>query len=89
MTVDTPPNTELLKKCLKNMRKKIFFPTLGFDKKKLDHNSDLNAKNQKVISKNKVRKPPSPPFVWKCGHSPLKESECPKLVVNVTYINKF
>jgi len=26
------------------------------------------------ISKNKVRKPPPlpPPFVWKCGHSPLK-----------------
>ena len=61
MTFDTPhgPNTKFLKKCLKNAGK-IIFPPLWFLIKKLDHNSGLHAKNQRDISKNKVRKPPPP-----------------------------
>ena len=46
-----------------------FFPTLVFESKTIDHNSGRHAKNQGEISKNEVRRPP--PFVWKCGHSPL------------------
>ena len=70
MTLDTPhgPITKFLKKCLKNAGKIIFSP-LWCVFQKLDHNSGLHAKNQREISKNEVRTPP--PFVWKCGHSPL------------------
>ena len=46
-----------------------FFPTLVFESKSIDHNSGRHSKNQGEISKNEVRRPP--PFVWKCGHSPL------------------
>ena len=65
MTSDTPhgPNTKFLKKCLKNAGKikgKFFFPPLWCLIQKLDHNSGLHAKNQRDISKNKVRKPPPP-----------------------------
>ena len=75
ITLDTPhgPNTNFLKKCPKNggkMRGKIIFSPLWCLIQKLDHNSGLHAKNQREISKNEVRSPP-PPFVWKCGHSPL------------------
>ena len=48
-----------------------FFPTLVFESKTIDHNSGRHAKNQGEISKNEVRRPP--PFVWKCGHSPLNQ----------------
>ena len=52
MTLDSPhgPNTKFLRKCLK------------FLIQKLNHNSGLHAKNQREISKNKVRRPPSHPL---------------------------
>ena len=57
MPVDTPhgPNTKFMKKGLKNAGK-ITFPPLWCLNQKLDHNSGLHAKNQRDISKNKVRK---------------------------------
>ena len=72
MTLDTShgPITKFLKKCPKNEGKIIFSP-LWCLIQKLDHNSGLHEKNQREISKNEVRSPP-PPFVWKCGHSPLR-----------------
>ena len=65
MILDTPHgrNTKFLKKCLKNAGKikgKIIFSPLWFLIKKLDHNSGLHAKNQRDITKNKVRTPPHP-----------------------------
>ena len=67
MTLDTPhgPIKKFLKKGPKNagkMRGKIIFSPLWCLIKKLDHNSGLHAKNQREISKNKVRKPPYPPL---------------------------
>ena len=47
--------------CPKNagkMRGEIIFSPLWCLIQKLDHNSGLHAKNQREISKNKVRKPP-------------------------------
>ena len=53
--LDTPhrPNTKFQKNVQKKSGK-IIFPKLWFLIKKLDHNSDLHAKSQREISKNKV-----------------------------------
>ena len=67
ITSDTShgPIIKVLKKCPKNAKKmkgKIIFSPLWFLIQKLDHNSGLHAKNQREISKNKVRRPPSHPL---------------------------
>ena len=68
MSLDTPhgPNTNFLKKmsekCGKNQGKNYFSP-LWFLIIKLDHNSGLHAKNQREISKSKVRRPPPTLFM--------------------------
>ena len=62
MTFD---KTKFLKNCPKNaekLRMAINFPPLWFLILKLNHNSGLNAKNQREICKNKVRRPPLPPL---------------------------
>ena len=69
MTLDTPhgPITKFLKKCHKNagkMRGKIIFQPFWVLIQKLDHNSGLQAKNQREISNNKFRMLPWP-FGWR------------------------
>jgi len=61
-------------KCGKNQGKNYFSHTLGFDLKTRSQFRPA-GKLQRDISKNKVKKPPPPPFVWKCGHSPFNISD--------------
>ena len=72
MTLDTPhgPITKFLKKC-----PKFFFPPLWCLVQKLDHNSGLHAKNQREISKNEVRKPPTPTLCMEMWTFPFSKNE--------------
>ena len=97
MTLDTPHGTytKFLKKCLKKEGKikgknkgKIIFSTLWFLIKKLNHNSGLHAKNQRDISKNKVRRPPSPTLcmeMWTFPFDNRKGGEKRKILVFFTF----